>query len=269
MRETKNLLYIDNKLAQASYSLNLSEQRLLFILLSKVKPTYYGACSKEEVEGMSLEEMSRRLLVNDRSSKELTIGDCLDELTLHTLSIHEYASFCHITNANAKTELLEAANNLFNRYITVKKEGKGFKKFRWIASVEFDEQKGLVNLRWSIDILPYIGNLRSYFTKLKLSKLIELKSVYSWKMYTLLASKQGENRYKGQQKVAVKELMFFLDVPESCKEFKHFNNLILKKVAMEFVGKLKMDKFKVEFVKEGRFVTEVVFKGFSVVSEEV
>ncbi len=270
MEQTKNLLYLDNKLAQASYSMNLSEHRLLCILLSKVTPTQYRRrMTSTEMNGLSREEVRKHLAAGRLETVKVdTVGDLLDSVTLYSISVQEYAEFCNIRIDNARTELLDASDSLFTRYIQLKDQTTGkFIKFRWITSISYDTSTDSIGLRWSIDILPYITNLKEYFTKLRLGKLLELQSVYSWKLYTVLCSRKGENVYKTDIVFTLEELLFMLDVPDSYKEFKHFNNLLLKKAIAELKGKLKMDKLAVEFIREGRKVTKLVFTGF-VLGEE-
>ena len=48
MPTNKDIIYLDNKLAQASYSLSLSEQRLLFLSLSKLHQGYTRSPTESE-----------------------------------------------------------------------------------------------------------------------------------------------------------------------------------------------------------------------------
>lgn len=268
---TRNLLYLDNKLAQASYSMNLSEHRLISILLSKTKPTNFRRkLTNKELMNLPIEEVKRNLATGIHPTIKVDdVGDLLDSVTLHSISVREYADFCDIRLDNARKELLEASENLFHRYIHLKNSETGkFIKFRWVSSISFDPTTDEVGLRWSVDILPYITDLKDYFTKLKLGKLLELQSVYSWKLYTILCSRRGENNYKHGITLTFEELLFMLDVPESYKEFKHFNNLLLKKAVAELQSKLKMKDLKVKFSKNGRKIDKLVFFGFTTGEED-
>ena len=253
----KNLVYLDNKLAQASYSLNLSEQRLLFLSLSKTRQGY----SRSPTESEKAKHIHGAIELEDL---DLYVpSEDFDSTTLFTISILEYAKTFDIRPVDAREELLAACNNLFKRYIVLKETNGSFKKFHWIQGIEYDAKEDSVSFRWSFDIVPYIKDIQNYFTKLKFGKLLFLQSTYSWKLFTFLCSRRGENKYI-DLKASVEELMFALDVPNSCKEFKHFNNLILKKVTKEFQSKLGMEKFEVSFEKQGRSIKYVVFKGFTV-----
>ena len=256
-KQQTNLVYLDNKLAQASHNLSLSEQRLVFLALSKTHQGYQRNLTKlEEAKhlygAIQLEDLNMRVA-----------GEDFDSTTKFTIKVHEYAETCGIRSVDARVELQDACDTLLKRQVTLKEENGNSKKFHWIQGMEYNVSTDSVSFHWTIYIIPYIKDLQNYFTKLKLGKLLQLNSTYSWKLYTILCSKRGENKYV-ELKVSIEDLMFMLDVPESCKEFKHFNNLILKKVTKEFVTKLKMENFSIEFKKEGRWVKWVVFKGFSI-----
>lgn len=258
-KKPSNLVSIDNKLAQASYSLNLSEQRLLFIILSKIKPSYHDFLSKEEVEALTLEEATKRLLLKDKRSKELIEGDTIDSITMYYLPVRDYADFCNLSLGDARHELIEAAKHLKSRAIYLIKEDKSFNGFCWVQSVEYNATNDTIGIRWSYDILPYIQNLSKYFTKLKLNNLLGLRSTYSWKLYQLLLSKKGENIYKKQVEIEIESLLFSLDVPESCKEFKHFNSKILQRCMKEIESQKLFEDFKVTKVLQGKKVISLSF----------
>lgn len=255
----KNLVYLDNKLAQASYSLNLNEQRLLFLSLSKLNQGYKRDNTKHESYMHEVGKLSTQEYLALQEVK----GEDFDCTTKFTVSVFDYATTFGIEPSDARKELQAAGDTLVKRYVTLKEENGSYKKFNWVQGVQYDSESDTISFYWTIYIIPYIKDLQNYFTKLKLGKLLQLNSTYSWKLYIILCSKRGENKYK-ELKVSVEDLMFMLDVPNSCKEFKHFNNLILKKVTKEFVTKLGMENFSIEFEKQGRSIKHVVFKGFTV-----
>jgi plasmid replication initiation protein len=256
-----NLVTLDNKLAQASYSLNLTEQRLLYIILSKIQPDYY----RKETE----QETNDKIFYNKVVSREVLFveGDNFDSTTLYQLSVKEYATFCKIDLKDAREALIESANHLFNRKITLQKETGGFVSFGWVQFIEYDEVSDYIGIRWSYGILPYIQNLTKFFTKLRLNELLGLRSTYSWKLYQLLLSKKGENNYKKEVVIAYESMLFSLDVPISCREFKFFNSKILQK-SMKEVDKVGLlEELKMKKVLKGKKVVGLSFTWLNV--EEV
>lgn len=255
-----NLVTIDNKLAQASYSLSLTEQRLIFIILSKIKPSYYGRITKEEVEQLTFEEANKRLLLNDKKSALLTEGDIFDSNTLFSLTVRDYAEFCNIRLDNAREDLLEAIPHLAKRQVTLKKEDSSLQIFNWMQGIEYKAASDTIELRWSYYIIPYIQNLTKYFTKMRLNELLGLRSTYSWKLYQLLLSKKGENIYKKEVEIDFETILFTLDVPVSCREFKFFNSKILQKSLKEISGQNLLKGLFVEKILKGKRVVGLRFE---------
>lgn len=238
--------------------MTLAEQRLINILLSKIKPTEYLV--KMTVDEVLASPLSLKEL-EDTKSRKKEFGDVVDAVTLHTLSVREYAEFCGIRLDSARQELLDASETLFNRYIHIKHEdGKSFIKFRWVSSIRYDATEDSVSLRWSLDILPYITQLTAFFTKLKLNDLLGLQSTYSWKLYMILKSHKGENNFKKEVTIKVEDLIFELAVPDSCKDFKMLNSRILQKATKELARKA-LPELKMVLNKKGKRVESVSWLG--------
>lgn len=248
-----NLVTLDNKLAQASYSLTLSEQRLIFILLSKLRPSYFRKETKRETND--------KVFLNKVITKEdlLVQGETVDSFTKYQLSTREYANFCKLALDDARHELRGACDNLFDRELIVREEDGSFRKFRWIHETTYDVKTDTVGLHWSPSILPYISNLERFFCSLRLDKILALSSTYSWKLFTVLSSKKGANNFLKEIIVDYEELLFVLAVPESCKEFKVFNSKILQRVVKEISEKGLLKELVARKVLEGRRVKAVGF----------
>ena len=257
-QETKNIVYLGNELAQSSYTLTLNEQRLLYILLSKVKPTeYLVPMTTREVELATLEEVQKY------NVRKKVFGDTLDSITLNSISVAEFAEFTGLELRKAREDLLSVAERLFDREILIKHaDGVGYTKFRWISSIRYDAGSDTVGLRWSVDILPYITELKERFTKLLLKDLLGLQSTYSWKLYTLLKSHKGENNYIKDVVISVEDLIWELKVPESCKEFKVLNSRILEKATKELAKKAMVGLTMEKVLRKGsKRVEGVRWKG--------
>jgi len=252
-----NLVTIDNKLAQASYSLSLTEQRLIYIILSKISPDYF----RKETET----EINDKIFYNKVTTKEdrFIQGDDFDSTTLFQLSVQDFAEFCDIRLDNAREDLIEATARLLSRKVTVQKETGGFVSFNWLQGIEYDEVTDIISLRWSYYILPYIQNLTKYFTKLRLNELLGLKSTYSWKLYQLLLSKKGENNYKRNVEIDFETILFCLNVPISCREFKFFNSKILQKSLKEISKVNLLQELKMEKILKGKKVVGLRFSWLS------
>ena len=159
-----------------------------------------------------------------------------------------------------KQEDLEA--RLFNLFTPINlATKKGEIKFRALfdaADAEKDED-GLwrIELRCTEDAAKYIFNIdRIGYFRYKLRSVIGLTSRYSYLLFNYLE----DNRFRNPWTVDLKELKKILkcDKEETYKEFKRFNDLILKNCQKELAEKTECN-FTYETIRKGRSVASIKF----------
>lgn len=114
-----------------------------------------------------------------------------------------------------------------------------------------------VNLQCSENAMKYIFNVDNLgYLRYKLRTVTSISSRYSYIMFLYLES----NRYRKSWKVDLDELKKILncDQEETYKEYKHFNNLVLKRVQKELTSKTECN-FSYEPVKKRRMVVAIKF----------
>lgn len=201
MSSNKSLVVKDNRLIEASYRLDLSEQRLVLMAI-----------------------------VQARENMPITSD------TLLEVSAAEYASLCHLEPSSAYRRLKEAADSLFQRWVQLKgidaMTGKpAVLKTRWVSSCTYVEKAGLVRLRIAPDIIPYITELEARFTSYALKNVVQMTSTYAIRLYELLV------QYKtiGSRDFNLVELKELLDANE--KSYERLDNF-RKKVLNIAVGQI-------------------------------
>lgn len=139
---------------------------------------------------------------------------------------------------------------------------KGAIKFRALFDAADAEQDadGLwqIELRCTEDAANYIFHVdRIGYFRYKLRSIIGLTSRYSYLLFNYLE----DNRFRNPWTVDLKELKKILkcDKDESYKEFKIFNNRILKKCQKELSEKTECI-FTYETIRRGRSVASIQFK---------
>lgn len=155
----KNLIYKSNALVQAAYSLSITEQKLLLSAITQV-----------------------------RRDSEIT-DEVLYEVAANTLSDMDGFSA-----SNEYKILRQAAKRLYDRSITVTERPNGEnealqieeKQFRWVQEIHYFKDQGVVRLRFSKPILPYLTELTGAFTKYKLQHVSAMRSSYGIRLYELL-----------------------------------------------------------------------------------
>lgn len=151
------LVVKDNALIQASYTLDLVEQRLMLLAIMEARETGKGIAP-----------------------------DSL--LQIHA---HSYAEHFNINKETAYTVMKDASKGLFDRYVTYHdknpKTGKD-RSFhcRWVDKIGYEKDTGIVYLRFTHDVVPLITRLEQQFTSYDIEQISSLNSGYAIRLYELL-----------------------------------------------------------------------------------
>ncbi len=221
------LVVKDNALIQASYTLDLAEQRLILLAI-----------------------------VEARKSNQGITHDSL--LRIHASS---YAKQFGVNDKTAYTVIKDASKGLFDRYVTYHdknpKNGKD-RSFhcRWVDKIGVEPDSGIVYMRFTYDVVPLITRLESHFTSYEIEKVANLSSSYAIRLYELCVAwrEQGfTQRYKIddlRQKLGVE--------PEQYKTMSNLKAKVLDR-AINQINKHTDITVKYEQHKTGRAITAISF----------
>ena len=155
-QEKAKLVVKDNALINASYNLDLVEQRLILLAI--------------------VEAREKGLEVNAN-----------DSLTVHAES---YVAQFGVHRNTAYQALKDACENLFERRFSyeklTKKGNREHVKSRWVQEVSYVEDEALVRIKFSSSVVPLITNLERQFTSYELEQVSDLSSAYAVRLYELL-----------------------------------------------------------------------------------
>ena len=224
-----NVIYKDNNLIDASYTLNLSEQRLILIAI-------------------------------------IAARDIEEELTAETmLTIHasEYMKQFNLGRQSAYEALQAACDNLFERRLNYKTIDpvtgkKAVYKSRWVSKVGYVKEAACVQLIFAPDILPLFIKLEEKFTKYELKQISQLTSVYSIRLYELLI----RWRSTGKLYISMVDLREKLGLLEDeYSQMGDFKKRVLT-VALNQINKFTDIEVTYTQKKEGRTITDIEFTFF-------
>ncbi len=224
-----NVIYKDNNLIEASYALNLSEQRLILIAILAAR----------EIE------------------TELTAD------TMLTIHASEYMKQFKLGRQSAYEALQAACDNLFERRLNYKAIDpitgkKGVYKSRWVTKVGYVKEAACVQLIFAPDIIPLFIKLEEKFTRYELKQISQLTSVYSIRLYELLI----RWRSTGKLYVPIADLREKLGLLEDeYSQMGDFKKRVLK-VAIEQINKFTDIEVTYTQKKEGRTITDIEFSFF-------
>jgi len=147
-----------NKVVEASYMLSLAEQRVLLCCIAQIDST-----------------------------------GVLTEDYRFEVTVLEFAKLIGIDNlANTYRDLKVASEKLYERSVIIENPYPDNLKItqlktRWISSIYYIPGEGKVVLCFAAGIIPYLSQLSREFTQYKLTHVTRFESVYSIRLYELLA----------------------------------------------------------------------------------
>lgn len=220
------LIVKDNALINASYNLDLVEQRL--ILLAIVE-------ARESGKGINAN----------------------DPLTVHAES---YINQFGVHRNTAYQALKDACDDLFARqfsYQSLSEKGNIINhKSRWVSEVAYIDNEAVVRLIFAPAIVPLITRLEEQFTKYEIQQISNLTSAYAVRLYEILIAWRSTGKtplitmYDFRQKIGVLETEY--------KRMYDFKKYVLD-IALKQVNEHTDITVKVEQHKTGRSITGFSF----------
>jgi len=225
---SKLVVVKSNRIIEAGYQLSLCEQRLLLACIAQIN-------SKEEL----LE--TRQFNISARDMVDIYKADSLD---------------------NTYEILKRAAEKLFDRRLSIDIQGLGLgsKKtgridFRWLNVAAYLPNEGMVMLKFSAEIAPYLSLLSKEFTHYKLESVTKFRSVYSIRLYELLMQWKDVGKREIELQWLKNQLEVEDNYPNMCDFKKRVINIAIKEINEHsdiHISPLKQRK-------AGRIVTHFIF----------
>jgi len=146
-----DLIVKDTALMNASYNLNLVEQRLILLAISRSRST----------------------------GKGITANDYLE------IHANDYISTFGADRSSTYKTLKENSRQLFKREFSFS-EGSVRVLSRWVSSIRYHDDKATVSLVFAPEIIPFISELEKRFTSYQLDDISQLTSAYAVRLYELI-----------------------------------------------------------------------------------
>lgn len=222
----KEIIVKDNALINASYNLDLVEQRLVLLAIIEARETGKGI-------------------------------DANNALEVHASS---YINHFNVEKHTAYTVLKQASENLFDRrfsyQFTNQKGNIEYVKSRWVSEIRYIESEAIIKLIFSPSIVPLITRLEKHFTSYELKQVNKLSSRYAVRLYEILIA------WRSVGKTPIFELDVFrnqLGIKKNeYKRMELFKRRVLD-VAILQINNLTDIIVKYEQHKNGRIITGFSF----------
>ena len=151
-----DLVVKDNALINASYNLELTEQRLILLAIITARETGQGITATSKMQ----------------------------------IHASDYAERFNVTKEASYDALKNAVNNLFERKFSFKEQGDSNEeiviKSRWISQIAYLPHIATLEVIFSPAVVPLITRVEKHFTSYQLKQVSQLTSKYAVRLYELL-----------------------------------------------------------------------------------
>ena len=219
----KELIVKDNALINASYSLELTEQRIVLLAILKARE--------------NRTPHNQELIVTAQS----------------------YITAFNVHRNTAYKTLKTACDNLFTRQFTYQRYNSKGKveqvKSRWVQSVVYAESDSYIKIKFADEVLPLITMLEKHFTSYELQQVASLKSIHAIRLYELLI----QYRTVGKLEISLSDLRLKLGIADG--KYPTMNNFKARvlDVGIQQINEHSDITAKYEQVKQGRTITGFTF----------
>ena len=192
----KNGLVVkDNALMNASYNLEVTEQRLILLAIINARETQQGITSDSKLE----------------------------------IHASDYAYQFNVKKETAYEALKSAVNNLFERQFSFKettKKGVGIVRSRWVSRIKYIDDSAILEITFAPDVVPLITRLEQHFTSYQLKQVSQLTSKYAIRLYEILIAWREVGKVP---KIELSEFRERLGIAvDEYKAMNHFKSRVLE-----------------------------------------
>lgn len=223
------LIVKDNILINASYNLEVTEQRLILLSIIRARETGQGITAESK-------------------------------LTIHA---SDYMDHFKVDKSAAYEALKGAVQNLFNRQFSFKEQQDDGTEFvvksRWVSQIAYADEKAELHIIFAPAVVPLVTRLEKHFTSYQLKQVSQLTSKYAIRLYEILISWREVGK---TPVINVDELRYRLGVED--KEYKRMSDFKKRVLdaAVEQINLYTDIQAKYEQSKSGRIIVgfEFTFK---------
>lgn len=225
---SKQLVTKDNKLINASYSLGIPEQRVIFLAI-----------------------------IEARAQKQMI--DARGVLQIHASSYQEQFK---VEKHSAYKALKSAVKGLFDAYFEYndihEQTGKpAHRVVRWAQTVIYIEAAGMIELQFTDAVIPLITRLSEQYTEYDLKQVSELQSEYAIRLYELMMQWKTVGK---TNKITIDDLRNKLGVkPEQYQAMNNFKARVLD-LAIKQINDFTDVTAAYDQHKQGKTITAFTFK---------
>lgn len=222
---SKNLIIKDNALINASYHLDLIEQRLILLAIAQ----------------------SRR------------VGEELTATTKLKISVSDYIDTYSLQGRSVYENIKKACKTLFERQFTyTEQQEKGVRvaTSRWVSEIAYNDKTTAIDITFAPSVVPLITMLERHFTSYNLEQVAGLNSKYAIRLYEIVIAWKSNGK---TNQIGLEQLRDRLGVfDDEYQRMELFKRKVLDKSVAEINEKTEIN-LSYEQHKNGRKIVGFTF----------
>ena len=185
-----------------------------------------------------------------------------EDFKLYKISVVDFANLFGLNDRDGRIyERIENASiALLSRTISIR-DGKDWLHMNWLSSAKYKHGSGYVELRFDVNLKPYLLQLKGYYTQYNLDKIVSFKSLYTIRLFELLKKEEFKTTKNGfKRSFEYDELRDKLGIENSeYLFFKDFRVRVIDTAKREINQNSDIFIVDIDYAKTGRKVTHMVF----------
>ena len=212
------VIFQHNNLIEARYSLTLQEKRLILWLISKIQPDE-------------------------------------EDFKKHELAVQEFMNLLELTGKANYKELQKVTLGLMKKVLVIKRpDERTLTQVNWINYAHYEEGTGRIQLAFSDAMKPFLLHLKSQFTAIEVTDLMQFKSIHAIRIYELLKQYQDI----GERTLTIDEIKECCGVKDKLNQYIHFEQKLLL-IAQREINEKSDIHIEFERIKPSRKIVGIKF----------
>ena len=199
----------------------------------------------------TLTTIEQRLILS--AIAQIPKGEPVTDEVIYTVLVTDLQKF-GANETTAYRDLKESVSRLFDRSIVLRSSDRT-SRVRWVQKIDFMDSRGVVGLRFSKDILPFLSNLSTEFTKYLASDLIGVTSTHAIRLYELLM----QYRSLGKREIEIDKLRWMFELQNKYPVWADFKKRVLDQAVKEINEFSPLD-VTYDTKRTGRKITSINLK---------
>ena len=205
----------------------------------------------------SFVEASYQMTLDEMRVLSLTLGvfDPLQPKTGFELTVAEFCEhFPEVNPSRAYEQVQNAIKKISKRWMTLRNDAKVLEEVAFVTKRVYYKQEGRFYIEFHPDLIPYISNLKSRYTKYELVNIGAFTSTHTIRLYELCS----QYRKMGERELKLEELKDWLQIKDKYNVYSDFRKWVLEPALIEINAKSDL-LVSVEPIKRGRSIVALKF----------